>query len=67
MRRPSLVHRFAALVAQFPPPLRNYGRLVERELEKRGFERVRRGPDLRVGVLLNVRREEVIIHETHGG
>jgi len=40
-------------------------RLVERALDRRGFERVRRRPDLRVGVRLEVRREEVTIYETH--
>jgi hypothetical protein len=40
-------------------------RFVERALERRGFERVRRRPDLRVGVRLEVRREEVTIYETH--
>jgi hypothetical protein len=38
--------------------------LVERELERRGFERVHRRPDLRVGARLEVRREEVIRYET---
>ena len=43
---------------------RDLARLVERELERQGFERVRRGADLRIGVLLNVRREVVKVFET---
>jgi hypothetical protein len=39
-------------------------RLVERALERLGFERVRGRSDLRVGVKLEVRREEVITYET---
>jgi hypothetical protein len=43
---------------------RDLARLVERELERRGFERVRREADLRVGAGLKVRSEVVKVFET---
>jgi len=43
---------------------RDMARLVERALERRGFERVRGRSDLRVGAKLEVRREEVTTYET---
>ena len=43
---------------------RDLARLVEQELERRGFVRVRRGADLRFGVVLNLRREVVKVFET---
>jgi len=39
-------------------------RVIERELLGRGFAQVRRNADLRIGVLLKLRREEVTSYET---
>ncbi len=43
---------------------RELAELVERELARRGFRRVRDGADLRLGALLNMRREEANVMET---
>ena len=43
---------------------RDLARIVELELERQGLERVRGGADLRVGAVLNVRREVKTVFET---
>jgi len=43
---------------------REIRRLVERELAGRGLTRARRGGDLRIGVVLRLRREEVQTYQT---
>jgi hypothetical protein len=43
---------------------RDLGRLVARELRRRGFERSRGGGDLRIGAVLRVRREVTTVLET---
>ena len=62
-------HPDAARTIDAPTPYivgldRDLARLIERAFEKRGLSRDRRTPDLRVGVLLNVRREQVTVLET---
>ena len=43
---------------------RDLAQWVERELARRGFDRVRGAPDLRIGVLLQIQREVKTVHQT---